>query len=307
MSSERFTLPTRLDAASGIDLHMHSTASDGAFSPTDLVHLAAARGVKFMALTDHDTLAGVDEACAAGRAAGVAVLPGVEVSSQWQGVGIHIVALLPQAPGDILLEGLARQAEARLARNEEVARRLEKAGFSDAWRKAQQQAGERTALGRPDFARAMVEEGLVPDMKTAFRKYLGAGKVGDVKQPWPGLSAAIDWIVAGGGIALVAHPLRYRLTRKKLTALLDDAGAAGAAGAELVSGFQNEDQGRDLAQILTRRSMMGSLGSDFHFQGGPVAPGRFGAIPRTALPPVWTHPRLSEWCRQNGLSDADPL
>ncbi|MCM5705346.1 PHP domain-containing protein [Larsenimonas salina] len=289
-------LPERLDAAYGLDFHMHSTASDGALSPTELVELAAARDVQAMALTDHDTIEGVSEAVAAGKRLGVAVLPGAEISCQWRGVTIHMVALLPKRPGAALTAGLADQARFRAERNVEIARRLERIGLTDAYARAQAQAGEREALGRPDFARALVEAGLVDDVQSAFKKYLGAGKTGDVKQHWPSLGDAASWIDASGGVALIAHPLRYKLTRKKMVTLLDDAQAAGCIGAELVSGFQNPDRGRDLAQILTRREMYGSLGSDFHAPGGPVTPGRFSPIPRTAIAPVWAHPRLAEWC-----------
>ncbi len=279
----------------GVDLHMHSTASDGALAPAEVVALCALRGVKLMALTDHDTVAGVSEAAAAASRQGIRLLPGAELSTRWQGISIHIVALLPQGPRGPLVEGLEAQARARESRAVVIARRMEKVGLENALAKAREQAGSGRPLGRPDFARALVAAGLVPDMATAFRKYLGSGKAGDVKAHWPDLAEVVDWVVAAGGVAVLAHPLRYGLTRRKRGQMLDDFVAAGGQAAELVSGFQNTDVTRDLARQLDERNLYASLGSDFHFPGGHLAPGSMSPVPRTAVLPVWTHPQLAAW------------
>lgn len=284
---------TSLTDAQGFDFHMHSTASDGALSPTALMSLCHERGINRLSLTDHDTLDGVAEAQEAADALGMTLLPGLELSSQWQGMNIHVVGLLPQGAQGSLVAGLEAQAQARVTRGEEIARRMEKLGLSDALAKARAQAGSDRPLGRPDFARAMVADGLVKDMGTAFKKYLGSGKRGDVKAGWPYLSEVVEWINDAGGVAVLAHPLRYGLTRRKRGLLLDAFGAAGGEACELVSGFQNADVTRDLARQLDERGLYGSLGSDFHFPGGPVAPGTMSPVPRTSLRPVWQHPRLA--------------
>ncbi|WP_148253366.1 PHP domain-containing protein [Aidingimonas lacisalsi] len=281
--------------AQGIDLHMHSTASDGALSPAELVALCHQRGLTHIALTDHDTMAGVEAAEAAASSLGLQVMPATELSCQWRGVNIHVVGLLPEGAQGDLVEGLRRQSEARRARAQEIARRLEGVGLSNALERAQQQAGGERPLGRPDFARALVDAGLVPDMASAFKKHLGAGKRGDVKMHWPYLSEVVEWIRSASGVAVLAHPLRYGLTRRKRGQLLDDFLAAGGEAAELVNGFQNPDVTRDLARQLDARAMLGSLGSDFHFSGGPIAPGTMSPLPRTALAPVWSHPTLSQY------------
>ena len=281
------------DEAPGIDLHMHSTASDGALSPAALMKLCRERGLSRVSLTDHDTLDGVAEAQDAAATLGITLLPGLELSSQWQGLNIHVVGLLPEGAQGSLVAGLESQARARIARGEEIARRMEKLGLHDALAKARAQAGSERPLGRPDFARAMVADGLVKDMGTAFKKYLGSGKRGDVKAGWPYLSEVVEWINDAGGVAVLAHPLRYGLTRRKRGLLLDAFTAAGGEACELVSGFQNADVTRDLARQLDERGLFGSLGSDFHFPGGPVAPGSMSAVPRTALRPIWQHPRLA--------------
>ncbi|TFH88433.1 PHP domain-containing protein [Billgrantia azerbaijanica] len=279
----------------GIDLHMHSTASDGTLSPAALVALCAERGLALMALTDHDTVAGVEAAQRAAREHGIALLAGTELSTRWSGLNIHVVGLLPQGAQGRLVEGLAAQAEARARRAEVIAERLAKVGLHDALARAREQAGSERPLGRPDFARALVAAGLVADMGEAFRKHLGNGKAGDVKAHWPPLAEAVAWIRDAGGVAVLAHPLRHGLTRRKRGLLLDDFVAAGGQAAELVSGFQNPDVTRDLARQLDERGLYASLGSDFHFPGRHLAPGSMSAVPRTAVPPVWTHPWLASW------------
>ncbi|WP_048308126.1 PHP domain-containing protein [Halomonas sp. PR-M31] len=289
------SLPDTFDAISGLDLHMHSTASDGALTPGALVALCHSRGVTHMALTDHDTLAGIDEASAAADRVGIRLLPAAELSAQWRGVTIHVVALLPTGPSVKMNEALTSQAEARVARSKEIARRLEALGLENALARAREQAGSERPLGRPDFARALVEAGVVPDMATAFRKHLGAGKRGDVKAHWPYLSDVIDWTRQSNGIAVLAHPLRYGLTRRKRGLLLDAFAEAGGEAAELVSGFQNADVTRDLARQLGEHGLYGSLGSDFHFPGGHLAPGSMSSVPRCDVLPVWRHPLMHDF------------
>ncbi|MDR5866763.1 PHP domain-containing protein [Halomonas koreensis] len=295
-------LPVRFEGEPlTIDLHMHSTASDGALSPEAVVALCAERGLTHMALTDHDTMDGVAAALEAGEATGVRVLPATELSTQWRGINLHVVGLLPDGAGPRLTAGLAAQAEARERRAATIAARLEKVGLEDALARAREQAGSDRPLGRPDFARALVAAGLVPDMGAAFAKYLGNGKLGDIKAHWPYLSEAVAWILDAGGVATLAHPLRHKLTRRKRGLLLDDFREAGGQAVELISGFQNPDVTRDLARQLQERELLASLGSDFHFPGGHLAPGSMSPVPRTAVAPVWTHPRLAAWC---GLAPA---
>lgn len=283
---------------SGVDLHMHSTASDGRLPPAALVELCHQRQLGWMALTDHDTMSGVNEAQRRGTELGIKVLPATELSSQWRGINIHVVGLLPGGSKPPLSEGLENQARAREQRSIVIAERLEKRGLNDALARARKVAGSDRPLGRPDFARALVEAGIVADMKTAFARYLGSGKVGDVKALWPFLSEVVEWVVAAGGVAVLAHPLHYGLTRRKRGQLLDDFREAGGQAVELVSGFQNPDMTRDLARQLQERNLYGSIGSDFHFPGGHLAPGSMSPVPRTAVPPVWTHPRLQAFFGQ---------
>ena len=216
-----------------------------------------------------------------------------------------MVGLLPQGVRGALVQGLEAQAEGREQRAYKIAERLEKkVGLVDALARAREQAGSERPLGRPDFARALVAAGLVPDIATAFKKHLGDGKAGDVKSHWPALGEAVAWVLDAGGVAVLAHPLRHGLTRRKRGLLLDAFREAGGQAVELVSGFQNADVTRDLARQLQERELYASVGSDFHFPGGHLAPGSMSPIPRTATPPVWTHPRLAGFFA-GGPAEAD--
>ncbi|REC95547.1 hypothetical protein C8D72_0199 [Kushneria indalinina DSM 14324] len=291
--SSSFDPGMSLERARHIDLHLHSTASDGRLSPQALMDLCHQRGLSCAALTDHDTIDGVEAAAQQARALGMTLVPGVELSTRWQGVGIHVVALWHGEARPPMTALLERLAHARHDRALEIATRLEKVGLENALERAREQSGGARLLGRPDFARALVAAGLVPDMARAFKRYLGSGKTGDVKVHWPTLEETLESVRLAGGVAVVAHPLRYGLTRRRLGLLLDEFTALGGEGAELISGYQNDDRGRDLASLLAKRGLYASLGSDFHYQGGALAPGTLSAAPRSQLIPIWQHPRLA--------------
>ncbi|WP_110686657.1 PHP domain-containing protein [Salinicola aestuarinus] len=288
-------LAETLDVAAGVDLHMHSRASDGKLTPTELVDLCHVRGIRHMALTDHDTLDGVAEASERARSLGLKLLPAAELSCQWRGQGIHIVAMLPAGVSEGFTAGLGVLANARKARSREIAHRLEKIGLEDGLARARHEAGSERPLGRPDFAAALVTAGLVPDMPTAFKRYLGAGKRGDVKMHWPELATVVGWIRDSGGVAVIAHPLRYGMTRRKRDLLFTAFIEAGGEAAELVSGYQNPNATFDFARQLHFHGLYGSLGSDFHYPGGALAPGTISPPPRSHVVPVWRHPALADF------------
>lgn len=285
-------LPDALDRSRGIDLHLHSNASDGALAPGDLVDLCHARGLTHLALTDHDTLEGVAEARRRCERLGIRLLSASELSCQWRGIAIHVVALLPRGASPAFEAKLEVLAEARRTRAREIAHRLEKIGLDDGLARARREAGSERPLGRPDFAAALVTAGLVPDRKAAFKRYLGAGKRGDVKTHWPLMESVVGWIRDAGGVAVIAHPLRYGMTRRKRDLLFSAFIAAGGEAAELVSGYQNPDATFDLARQLDFHGLYGSLGSDFHYPGGALAPGTISPPPRSHVKPIWCHPAL---------------
>ncbi len=178
------------------------------------------------------------------------------------------------------------RAHARLERAAQIADNLGRRGLHDCLAGATALAGE-GAVGRPHFAQYLVDAGHVPSAEVAFKKYLGDGKAGDVRQHWAGLSEIIGWIRESGGIAVLAHPLKYRLTRSKLKRLLKDFIAAGGQGLEVVSGHQTEQQTRDMGRLCREMKLLASRGSDFHAPGAPWSElGRASALPDGVIP-VW--------------------
>lgn len=271
---------------SGFDLHSHSTCSDGRLTPEELVQLAASEGVHTLSLTDHDTVQGIPRAQAAAEAAGIALIPGVEISTTWSGCNVHIVGLNLDISNPVLVGGLTSQQQARVKRAEIIAEKLATLGVDNLLAKAEQVAAG-AELGRPHFAQVLVDEGVVDTMAEAFKKYLGAGKKGDVKSLWPSIETAVQWIKAAGGVAVVAHPLHYKMTNMKRRALLKAFKEAGGEAMEVVSGAQqSRDQTLYMAQLAKEYGLAASAGSDFHFLNQWQKPGRINHLPET-VHPVW--------------------
>lgn len=246
-----------------VDFHTHTLASDGALTPVELLDRASAAGLAMLAVTDHDTLAGYRDIRDKAAEAGVQLVSGVELSSQWSGAGVHVVGLGFDVDAPALVEGIATLQAARVGRAQEIAARLEKRGYVGALAGALACAGA-SQIGRPHFARWMVQAGHVGDSAAAFDRYLGRGKIGDVKACWPSLASVTGWLVAAGGIAVLAHPLHYRFTRTKLRRLLAEFRAAGGRGLEILSGRQESTQTAALAKLAADFDLYASVGSDFH-------------------------------------------
>ncbi|GLS26113.1 phosphatase [Marinibactrum halimedae] len=271
---------------STIDLHSHSTESDGQFSPTAVVARAAENGVTHLALTDHDTVTGIDEALQAAMSHGLEVIPGVELSSQWNGRSVHIVGLNIDPEHPALTEALSALGRERDQRAEKIAERLEKLGFHGALEGAKRFAGG-AVVARPHFARFLVDAGYVKSIQKAFAKYLGKGKAGDIKPAWPSMADAIHCVKKSGGIAVLAHPLSYDLTRTKLKSLISDFSDAGGEAIEVVSGDQSRQEIESLAMLAQEFHLKGSCGSDFHVDNAPWQElGRTPPLPSQCIP-VW--------------------
>lgn len=261
------------------DLHTHSNCSDGQLSPTELVTLAIANKVDVLALTDHDTVVGVVEAKAvAGN--DLHIITGIELSSVWKGRNIHVLGLNIDIESPALKAVLETQAKARLARAKTISQKLAKAGVAGAWEGVQHYA-KGDNIGRPHFAQYLVDSGYVNNFAQAFKRYLGTGKIGDVKQQWPELAAVITWVNAAGGTAVLAHPDKYGLTRTKLYALLQDFVDAGGTGIEVVSGTQQPTVTSKLIRAALDFSLLVSCGSDFHSsENGWQSPGKMSELPQ---------------------------
>lgn len=265
------------------DLHTHTTASDGKLSPLDLLARARTAGVEMLAITDHDSIAAYAELPAV---TDLRIVPGVEFSTLWQRVGIHVVGLNVALDSDAMREAILFQHRARDERAARIADKLARRGIADPLAGAARFAGN-GSIGRPHFAEYLVSIGAVPNIEFAFRKYLDASRAGNLIEGWASLSAIVDWIRAAGGTAVIAHPGKYRLTRSRLEQLTGDFVAAGGQAIEVVSGLQKPELTRDLAALAARHHLAASVGSDFHQPGQVWA--QLGVMP--ALPagarPVW--------------------
>ena len=263
-----------------VDFHTHSLASDGALTPLELVRRAKAAGVRKFALTDHDTTAGYLSVRHTSEADEVGLISGVELSCRWATTTVHVVGLNFDADASQIIAVVEQLTQAREERAKKIAMRLAGVGIDGALEGAKAVASE-SQIGRPHFATWMVEAGAVNSVTEAFDKYLGAGKIGDVKMFWPPLSDVVQAITQAGGVAILAHPLKYRLTGMKLRALINDFKAAGGGAIEVLNGRQPETDLKRLSQLAEGNGLMCSVGSDFHrdFEYGPKLGIDVGLLP----------------------------
>ncbi len=268
------------------DLHSHSTASDGTLAPAALVARAAAAGIEVLALTDHDTTAGVAEARCEAERQGIRLLAGVEVSVSWNGHVIHLVGLGVDPGNRPLQEGLAGLRRFRDWRAREIGRRLAKEGIAGAFEGARARClGE--LVSRTHFARFLVEQGHAPDVRRVFQHFLVRGKPGYVAGEWATLEQAVGWILAAGGEAVVAHPARYPLTRTKLRRLLGEFQELGGTAIEVISGSHSRDDVFTMTRHARDLGLRGSAGSDYHGPENPwIELGRLPSLPEGVVP-VW--------------------
>jgi 3',5'-nucleoside bisphosphate phosphatase len=268
-----------------IDLHTHSSASDGGLSPSELVRHAEACGIQRLALTDHDTIAGIAEARAAAQT--LELIPGIEISVTWNSQVIHVVGLNIDPDDSDLLHGLQRLHQEREKRAHQIAHLLAQNGLPDPYEGAKRFA-KGAFLGRAHFAYYLVEQGWARDIHKVFKHYLVRGKPGYVAGRWAELGEAVAWIKNAGGIAVIAHPARYKITRTKLKKLLHEFKAVGGIGLEVVSGSHQRGDNEVMARLADEFGFYSSAGSDYH------SPRDFwfelGTLP--ALPPtcqaIWT-------------------
>lgn len=270
------------------DLHCHSTVSDGWLDPEAVVRRAAANGVELLALTDHDEIGGLEQASRVAAELGLRFVDGVEISTSFCGETIHIVGLGFDREHPVLIEGLRQVRSGRDARAQRISAALELVGIHDALAGARQFARNPALVSRAHFARHLVAAGIMPDVRTVFDHYLVRGKPGFVEHEWASIEEATGWIRAAGGIAVIAHPARYRLSSANLALLFDRFIAAGGEGVEVVSGAHSEDEMRRFATIARQRGLLASRASDFHGeQESPVDLGCCNPLP-SDLTPVWS-------------------
>ena len=261
------------------DLHLHSTASDGALSPEELISLCADRGVQIVALTDHDTIDGLHVAQLKANELGLHLITGAEFSCRWRRQTLHVLGLGFDHHADEVQSYMSRLQVIRRERSEKIAIRLIKKGVDNSiLDQAKQIAGD-TNLCRPHFAKALLKMGYVRSVKEAFDLYLGQGKAGDVQACWPDLEEVVTLIKKAGGVTVLAHPTKYKMTFTRLRLLFDDLKALGADAVEISYPGLNPDQGRELSRWVKHYGFLVSAGSDFHTATSPwTLPGSFPEI-----------------------------
>ena len=269
-----------------IDLHCHSTVSDGVLTPTELVDYAAEKGIRVLALTDHDDLAGLAVARDIAEKHGMRFINGVEISVTWRRRTLHIVGLKINPEYAPLVEGLANIRAGRHTRAVGIAQALEKVGIHGALEGAYEYS-KGGIISRTHFARFLIEKGYAKDTKAVFKHYLVKGKPGYIEHQWASLEDAMTWIIGSGGVAVIAHPGRYDLGRVTMLELMHEFRALGGSAIEVVTGSHTVDQYQEFAKMAKSFDLASSMGSDYHGKGHAyIDMGRLPSLPSNCLP-VW--------------------
>jgi predicted metal-dependent phosphoesterase TrpH len=246
------------------DLHCHSVVSDGTLTPEALAARARANGVDLWSLTDHDEVGGQQRAAAAARLQGLAYLTGAEISITFAHTTVHIVGLGFDADNEPLVQGLVRTRGGRGERAQEMSAQLAQVGIPGAYEGALRYVGNPELISRTHFARFLVEAGVCRDTSEVFRKYLIEGKPGFVPHRWASLGDAVRWITGAGGIAVIAHPARYRLSANEEFALFSEFKQHGGQAVEVVTGSHSAAEAVTYAGMAQEFGFAASRGSDFH-------------------------------------------
>jgi len=282
-----------------IDLHCHSNVSDGMLPPAEVVARATANGVHVLALTDHDDVGGLAEAAVAAADAGIAFVPGVEISVTWSGQTVHIVGLRIDPSHPDLAAGLQSIRNGRMTRARRMGEDLARSGIVGAYEGACDYAANKQMVGRTHFARWLVAQGHVADVRSAFRRYLTRGHPGYVEHEWTTLENAVGWIRASGGMAVIAHRGRYAFDARQQHLLLDAFRALGGEGVEVVTGSHHPSEYGKWADLARAFGLKASRGADFHAPGEGIDIGRLPALPHYCQP-VWQGwPELDSCFSQN--------
>ena len=270
------------------DLHCHSVVSDGTLTPEALAERAHANGVELWALTDHDEIGGQHRAAAAAKAQGLKYLTGTEISITFAGQTVHIVGLGFDPDNAQLKAGLAQTRGGRGQRAQEMSAGLATVGIKGAYEGALKFVGNPELISRTHFARFLVESGVCKETNEVFRKYLTEGKPGYVPHSWASLRDAVTWITQAGGVAVIAHPARYKFSANEEYALFSEFKTHGGQGVEVVTGSHTPAEYVKYADTALEFGLAASRGSDFHSPDEshtdlgtlPYLPGK--------LTPVWS-------------------
>lgn len=278
-----------------VDLHSHTNCSDGALTPKELIERAVNFQIDVLAITDHDSVKGLDIAkqTILEQNIPLTLINGIEISTQWQGFEIHIVGLNIDPEHAQLQSLISAQQQRREDRATSMGEKLEKCGFNDVYSDAKAMAGE-GSITRAHFAKVLLQRGVVSKMQSAFDKYIGKGKRAYVKPNWCSIEEAVATIHAAGGVAVMAHPIRYDLTAKWLRRLIVDFKDAQGDGLEVVLPQMNNEQRKIMLNYCSEYDLYASMGSDFH------QPSRWSDLGRNLVMPEQAKPIWQLW-QTNGI------
>lgn len=268
------------------DLHSHSSASDGSLSPTELVHYAQQNNVNVLAVTDHDITSGIVEARQAAQELDISVIAGVEISVIWRKQTLHILGLNIDIDDKALQAGLLQIRSSRIQRAQKIGERLDKAGIFNTYEQAKAISNGENVT-RTHFAKVLIQDGHAKDMKQVFKRFLVPGKPGYVAGEWAAMEEALLWIKNAGGISVIAHPARYRLTATKMRLMIEEFIEAGGQGIEVISGSHSTDESIRIAALARKYNLLASRGSDFHDPAIPYINMKTLPSLPSDLKPVW--------------------
>lgn len=251
-----------------IDLHTHSTESDGTLTPEELMQLAADTGLSAIALTDHDTVGGLSKAEPVAKQLGIELIPGIELSTDYNGTEVHMLGFYIDNTNPAFLAKLQEFIDSRDVRNEKMAFLLQKEGFDITLEQLYQEYPE-SVITRAHFARYLVEHGFVKDRDTVFRKYLGDNCRCYVPREKITPFEAIDLIRLGGGLSFFAHPVLCHMNHDRLRFFVKDLKEAGLTGMEAIYSMNTPGDERNMKKLAEEFGLLISGGSDFHGENKP--------------------------------------
>lgn len=270
-----------------IDLHFHSVHSDGVLTPVELIALAKENNLEMLALTDHDTLNGLEEARKVALENNIKLINGVEISVQWEGIPLHVVALNFAQGNSVLHDIVTGNQQIRQERGKQIALLLQKRNLPDLYDKVLEEAGP-SQIGRPHFAKVLVNEGIVKNMNKAFDQYLSNKHMGKLKSIWPDMDQVIPALAETNCEIILAHPRRYPMTLTKLKRVIEAFVEMGGNGMEVASGNEKPQDVRLLENLAVEFDLNASVGSDFH---GPTSSwsqlGKYTSIDELKVKPIW--------------------
>ena len=271
---------------STIDLHTHSNKSDGQLTPKDLINKASNNGIKMMALTDHDTISGLEDAKKEAIKRHIKLINGVELSTQWQNRSIHIVGLNLNINNLDLINACKKLSSLRQDRAKKIGQKLSKAGIEGAFEYVKKISGGEN-ITRHHFAKFLIEKKYAKNNSDVFKRFLVKNKPGYFSSKWPELSEIINLIKKAKGIAVIAHPLRYNMTATKLESLIEEFKSLGGAAIEVITSHDQKSEILLASNIAKKYGLSASIGSDFHNENNTW--NKFGKLPHlpSDLKPVW--------------------